>query len=158
MAGVLPQSCFSPLLISFCRLSYFYSHLLLSLPCLILPAGSPWQGELDKLSAPSFIRKSVLNDVRHNLFPQRIFILSQEFAASAATDSQIQKTEIWTFFLGVYIIYRYPPNRKKNIIQSTFSSCLNAHWLNACDGEKSYTKISELQSKISSVSWAARRR
>lgn len=66
------------------------------------------QGELDKLSAPWFIRKLVLNDVRHNLFPQRIFILSQEFAASAAADSQIQKSEIWVwdFLLGVYVIYR----------------------------------------------------
>lgn len=106
---------FLTILFNPCRLPYSSSRLLSSLPCLVLPAGSPWRGELDKLSAPRFIRKSMLNDVRHNLFPQRIFVLSQEFAASAATDSQIQNTEIWDFFLGVYVICRYPPTRKKHI-------------------------------------------
>lgn len=110
---------FFTVLINPCRLSYS-SHLLSSLPCLVLPAGSPWWGELDKISAPWFIGKSVPNDVRHNLFPQRIFVLSQESAASAATDSQIQKTKIWDFFLRVYVIYRYPTSRKKKSIKYIF--------------------------------------
>lgn len=54
--GVLGGWSFSPrlffvVLISPCRLSYS-AHMLSSLPCLVLPAGSPWRGELDKISAP----------------------------------------------------------------------------------------------------------